>query len=351
MASAQARGPHAPRIYSRMERSCNGMHDASKSTHSLRALIISSPARYERAARVAIQAGFSPELVPGHFGHASRCLPEKYINNASRPIMLPHILHRNIILNMIESGRAAARIIVKRNISHAVFEDDIVLGTSREAVQCYLAERAGSHSMINLGGCLLECKHGPSREKRCELGATFTCGHASYMDPKMAQEVLRRTEPCEDVTKALDGNFARWFCAPDAARAGLRPCADWTPLLHFYQGAGWMPSAVDARCSHCPRHASASLVRHPRSQIPWFDGESLEARCRTCASLENRSRSAWFPDPYGWVGFGHFLQDRAKIDPHLHDSQNRLKKTSHTIGMVKASEGSVGNRSRWMAAA
>lgn len=69
--------------------------------------------------------------------------------------MLSHILHENTIMNMIEGMRKAYKIIIERNTSHALFEDDIVLATSSRAVQQYLAERAETHSVTDLGGCLV----------------------------------------------------------------------------------------------------------------------------------------------------------------------------------------------------
>ena len=47
--------------------------------------------------------------------------------------MLSHILHENTIMNMIEGMRKAYKIIIERNTSHALFEDDIVLATSSRA--------------------------------------------------------------------------------------------------------------------------------------------------------------------------------------------------------------------------
>ena len=315
-------------------------------THSVRALVISSPARYERAARVARSAGFEPELLPGHFGHASRCLPEKYIDkNTSRPWAVSHIWNKNTIMNIMENMRDVARIIVQRNVSHAFLEDDIVLATSAEAVQRYLAERAHSHSWINLGGCYTKgCTSHTKPE--CFHGGTFTCGHAYYFDPVLAREILQRTENCKNLGAILDGNFRSRFCHDVGFReaTGVRPCADWQSLLQFYQGAGRLPPVVDTRCDHCPhgvRGRAKTSAAAPASS--WFSVDSMEKRCRTCASLANRTskENTWFPDPYGWVGFGHFLQDRVSVPGHLHNANNGLVPYSKAMQMVRSGERSV----------
>ena len=90
-----------------------GESAAAPFSHSVQALIVSSPARYNRAAEEAARAGFKPELVLGEFGHASRCLKKSYLNNASRPYALSHILHKNTVLNMIEGFRKAYKIVVQ----------------------------------------------------------------------------------------------------------------------------------------------------------------------------------------------------------------------------------------------
>ena len=257
--------------------------------------------------------------------------------------MLSHILHENTIMNMIEGMRKAYKIIIERNTSHALFEDDIVLATSSRAVQQYLAERAETHSVIDLGGCLVGCVWRDMAV--CYHGSRITCAHARYLHPAVAYQLLRATDNCSSLMHGLDGFFATHFCGEEGSKKGLRPCADWQPLLRYYQGAGWLPLDLDERCNECQGrkhvHVRQKISQHSTSS--WFNEDEWPARCRNCEALplSNRSKHFWYPDPRGWVGFGHFLQDRRKVEPHLHNSDNKLRSNMATNFLVRDGEASV----------
>lgn len=293
-------------------------------SHSVRALILSSPTRYERAAAHARRAGFTPELVHGLYGQANRCWRGNADVNTSRAQR--HAVVDNTKMNMIEGFRRLARIVVERGTAHALFEDDIVLATSRDEVQRFLAQRAGQYSHIPLGGCLV-----PGKNRTNPNNALLTCGHATYWDPAFAAAYLRLTDACATMmSHGLDGAVRSRLCESEGSRSDqpqrqrrLR-CAHWEPLLSGYQGAGWLPRQYDLRCARC--RSSSSTAEEARL-CPCENTTVVAAHLDRQSHKSTAPKYPWLADRHGWVGFGHFVQDRFEVHPHLHDMNNMLRKT------------------------
>ena len=279
--------------------------------HSVRALIISSPGRYQRAAKEARRAGFLPELVRGDFSlfaSNSSCRTAASTGyNSSDPRAEAHD-RMSVYMNMVESVRRAAQIIVARNVSHTVFEDDIVLASSRDAVQSYLATRSG-YDLVHLGGCL-----GLGwNSKRRKTATYFSCAHAVYYSPAAARaylelsggltlDPLQRAPNCSHLPNGIDGTARPALCGT-VTSPGPFKCADWKPLLRAYQGTGYIPRAWDVRCTdrQCER---------ARKRLP----------CR------------------GWYGIGHITQDRLVVKPHLHTYDNG-RTTTNALRELLSQEG------------
>ena len=328
------------------------------------ALIKSSPARYERAANEARLSGFEPHMVQGIYGTASRCLSPRVRAAYNLTVGVQRdILVHNTMLNMIEGHRKAAKIVIERNVSHTVFEDDFLLATSRNEVQSYLAERVGKYDYVPLGGCLVDHRDptsGQNQSRSSGPGVRFTCGHAGYMSPKFARAYLEMTESCHNVMLGLDGPMLGNICDPAMSDASPEDpmgiersmmsfrkrhrvrCADWSPMLRFYQGGGWLPDSWDRRCSQCCELGSMPPSWHAAKLFPnpLPEGDIFRKQC------VNGTRSKrWVSDRHGWVGFGHFVQDRVGVKPHLHDSQNRARKTGTISNMVRFADWSIANAS------
>ena len=88
------------------------------------ALIISEPGRYERAAAEALLGGFIPTMIPSIKRKQSACIPKA---NWSDPTEQSLVKLENV-LRAFQHGLAH---ILKTGVPHAIFEDDIVLATSR----------------------------------------------------------------------------------------------------------------------------------------------------------------------------------------------------------------------------
>ena len=95
------------------------------------ALIISEPGRYERAAREAYWAGFLPKMVRSIKRKRNGCYPKGNWSNVTEQSEIK-------LVNMLEAHKLALEYIVQANVPHAIFEDDIVLATSRAEVQGWL---------------------------------------------------------------------------------------------------------------------------------------------------------------------------------------------------------------------
>lgn len=96
-------------------------------------LILSRPGRYERAAMEVRRAGFLPTMVPGIFRNWSRCRPRPNWSDPAERMAVK-------LDNAIEAYRAALEHISSTNVPAAIFEDDVVLATSRREVQAWLDE-------------------------------------------------------------------------------------------------------------------------------------------------------------------------------------------------------------------
>ena len=275
----------------------------SKSVHlPLRhALIISEPGRYERAAREAYWAGFLPKMVRSIKRKRNRCYPKGNWSNVTEQSEIK-------LVNMLEAHKLALEYIAQANVPHAIFEDDIVLATSRTEVQGWLntpssTKRLGHNStflrhnfdFVPLGSCGVHFNHG--------------CGHAYWYTPDGARAALAFWKPalasCRkenyiyDLTLYVNRKYRR--------TSGLACSTRCAPDRNL------VPVCVDEEAKRVVSHRrtclDGSVATHPCAK-----GEAL--RCidwHELKSYESEQRKRFSPNRYR--GYGHFLQDFIGVTP------------------------------------
>lgn len=295
------------------------------------ALIISTPARFIRAAAEARRAGFVPSLIHGIFRNWSLCHPQaNWSDRSIRPVVK--------LDNSIDAYRQALERIAETNVAHAVFEDDIVLATSRAEVQAWLdSPAAGERSYRKRSSDNRRWQVEVQRFSRADFdmvplgtcGATtnFACAHAMWYTPAGARAALAA--------------YPRRCTRSDASGVVIvdKPIFD----LHLYidrapghSGAGKMCSTECAPnrtlTPTCWDSQSRTVIANrnctdERLQQGLCSRDVL--RCVDWQELKvyrghgfpSRQRGRKFK-PSRYMGYGHFLQDRLGVIPYLHTSQN-----------------------------
>ena len=305
------------------------------------ALIIGRPSRYPLAAAEALRAGFQPKLIPGIFQSYSRCIPDPAKYTIPRgPVSHGQMSERIKLDNLVEAQTNALRHIVATNTPHAVFEDDIVLLTSRNEVQSWLDGRDNrlvrttdralgtlipgtglvrnqsfarhEFDLVPLGSCGAGTKLRGSHDK-------FACGHALWFTPAGAKALLDLMvdcpyEPTERMTlepagrkvALIDVNFYINHDAPKVARVCSTKCAPDRKLT---------PACWDDEAEIVHRNRECSL---PYSECPRKD----TLRCLDWRELKTFSTGQKGMDgslgliqkgnhfhPRRYLGYGHFAQD------------------------------------------
>jgi hypothetical protein len=236
--------------------------------------------RYERAQRQARLGGFSPGLTRGVFGLTSRCHPALPSPNASNVERGEHI-RKVVVENYVEAVRQELLLVVERNLPHVLFDDDVVLTTTRSALVAYLDRTTSRFDLVPLGGCIY------GKPTFFE----FMCSHATWLTPHAAKQMLALTDEafCETFAFGMDRIMWRQLCWHRRVR-----CAPWLHLAEVYEatttgGAKWKPF-------------------HDRMKILRNQSSSWESVRVTWGNNQDRDH----------FGVGYYVQDRKHFKPYLH---------------------------------
>ena len=223
---------------------------------SIAALIISTPQRYVRAAQEARLAGLSPVArIAPIFANRSGC---------------PKVTRGEYGLTL--AMRKALEQAAASEIPSAIFEDDIVLTTSADAVLSYARsalQAPREYHLIQLGSC-----------------GHFGCAHALLWTPQGARRLLQ-----------------------------LQPTPCW-------KGKPWDKQLRDhclKRRLRCKGQEDLRLKVQPIRLPSEYTAEEL-AKGTTRNGSEHKR----------FFGFGHFVQDRGRVPPYLHVRGHNLGKA---VGM------------------
>lgn len=168
------------------------------------AIIISTPDRFTRAAAEARRAGFIARYMPARFSNRSRCHPDPDLDD-------PEIRKRVALENAIDAYRDALSRIAESGRPHAVFEDDIVLATSRAEVHRWLHAPMVRSVRVRSGGAtthepweLVNLSFPRLQFDLVPLGSCgsglFSCTHAIWYTPRGARTFLSmRRQRCQSV--------------------------------------------------------------------------------------------------------------------------------------------------------
>lgn len=345
-------------------------------------LIISIPSRYAHAAEEARRGGFRTSMIEASFANTSRCWPGP--NNWTDP----HVRANVMLENEYDAYQKALTYVAESGVPHAIFEDDIVLSTSRSEIHRWLEAKTNrtvrflelnaktrrprvtqkevafarkDFDMVPLGSC------GTSN---------FACGHAMWFTPAGARALLAATGPRFSCKRIMDSQQFDPSDEPLALRASQPPFRagpDYsnpsnTPImidLHLYIELTWNrnnglrgrpPAQNWARvCStlcapnrtltpECWDNEALVVVRNRNCTDSRLAGHECTRDSLRCVNWQdlNAYRGHGFPLhirgwglPWGhkfvvprYHGYGHFVQDRWGINgPHMHGPKNKLAPT------------------------
>lgn len=227
------------------------------------AIIVATSHRYVRAAAEVWDAGFEPTRQPAIFSNISRCHP--------RPTMDPGARYLVNLDNTLDAFRQAYATISERNVPHALFEDDIVLASTRPALHRFL-QRFEKHDVAAMGAC-------------ARVGRRYACMHATYVSPSSARVLMKEMNDCSTLSTGVDKNAMHFWCYK-----GGRTCTNWQELQH-------VPNTGLLR--RFKREQRYPLVTHTVRGV-------------------NVTREG----PARFHGYGYFVQDRIGVTPTLHTASN-----------------------------
>ena len=237
--------------------------------------------RYERAQLQARLGGFSPSLTRGRFGRTSQCHPVLPLPNASHAERASHI-RQVMVDNYVQSMRRQLKTIIARGLPHVLFDDDVVLTTTRVALVRYLERTTSRFDMVPLGGCIYGSP----------AFFEFACSHAMWVTPYAAEQMLRLTEP--DLCSTFHWGFDRIAWMQLCWHRRVR-CAPWLHLTDVYEAtttgnAKWKPFHDELR-----RHRNESGALWESVRVNWGTNEHRDL-----------------------FGVGYYVQDRKHFKPYLH---------------------------------
>lgn len=274
------------------------------------ALIISEPGRYERAAAEALLGGFIPTMIPSIKRKQSACIPKA---NWSDPTEQSLVKLENV-LRAFQHGLAH---ILKTGVPHAIFEDDIVLATSRAKVQDWLDSPSPTLRRVDCGSKNCSKSQAFARSEfdfvplgSCGVHYNHGCGHASWFTPAGARRAL-----------------AFW-------RAGLISCkkSNFVFDLGFYINAKYPKGGVMCSSTCAPNRTLApdctdwqakQVVSNRRICL---DGRDAQPDCDKgealrCVDWREQKRVATLQGARfsrtRYKGYGHFVQDIVGVKPTM----------------------------------
>lgn len=274
------------------------------------ALIISEPDRYERAAAEALLGGFIPTMIPSIKRKHSACIPKA---NWSDPTEQSLVKSENAA-TAFQHGLAH---ILETGIPHAIFEDDIVLATSRAEVQNWLDSPSPTFRRVDCG--LNKCSTSQAFARSefdlvplgsCGVRYNHGCGHASWFTPAGARRALalwragliscKKSNFIVDLSWYINAKYPKGgvlcssTCAPNRT---LTPyCTDWQ-AKQVMSNRGICLDGRDAQ-SDCDKGEALRCV-------DWREQKQF-ATLQRARFLRTR-----------YKGYGHFVQDIVGVKPTM----------------------------------